>query len=157
MVVLSSSGSHSALEKHESHALQLSAARLGSYFWSLQRPSLVCGRRLFQKITIESSCGPLEEWFGRPRRDKKFTSVRKTLDAKSRHGKKVACLCALGVHRASYAAAAIQQRSTNCNLKTQRRRVCTETELPPTRPLQQLAADLRRRVPTRAPDSAAVR
>ena len=34
MVVLSSSGSHSALEKHESHALQLSAARLGSYLVS---------------------------------------------------------------------------------------------------------------------------
>ena len=40
MVVLSSSGSHSALEKHESHALQLSAARLGSYLVSAAALSL---------------------------------------------------------------------------------------------------------------------
>ena len=49
-----------------------SRPRAWAAFWSLQRPSLVCaaGWRLLQKITRESSCEPLHEWFGRPIRVK---------------------------------------------------------------------------------------
>ena len=151
--MLSSSGSHLCLIEHESRVALLSP-RAWAAIWSLQRPSLSPPGWCCPKTIRESSCGPLEEWCSRPRTDDKFTSVRKTLGTQKVVTAKSCLLGALGVHRARHAAAAIQQRSTNCTFTNQRRR-CTETELPPTRPLQQLAADARRRVPTRAPDAVA--
>ena len=118
---------------------------LGQLFGLCSGPLCLCLRLAgaVQKLSGNPPAGRWRSSVGVPLRISLLASVETLESPKVVTAQKVACLCALGVHRARHAAAAIQQRPTNCKFTNYRRR-CSETELPPTRPLQ-LAADACRR------------